>query len=147
MKFQRKFTLLLLMVVSLALSGCDLLDSKPLPTDAETLNAENDWVTFVRTALPQVKKGAVFSLHVEVVAKADLELLAVSETVPEGFTVTSGTTTLFLTNVAEGEIIELDYSLKAGSKKGSFPLSGFARAKPTDEDSVQLELISPLQVR
>jgi len=148
MRFPTRLAVLLVLS-TLALGGCDVLNgAKPLSTTPETKSAENDVVSYVRTTVVEVRRGSVFKVHVEVVAKEDLELLAVSETVPEGFSLEdSAPPTKFLTNVAAGESIELDYRVKAGKKKGSFPLTGFARAKLAGEDSVQLELVSPLKVR
>jgi len=139
---------LLLGALAVALTACDLLNPpKPLPTEPVTQSAENEFVTFARTALPAVGKDAVFLVHVEVTAKQELELLAVSEVLPAELTVLTGETTTFVANAAPGDVLQLDYSVRTSSQKGKFEISGFSRAKPTDAESLQLELISPLEVR
>lgn len=145
-----KTKLFLVLLLAVGLSGCDLFKKKEdlnLPTTPATQSAENDLVTFTRTALEAVKKGAVFLVHVQIVAKTDLDLLAVSEVVPPDFVVVSGETTAFLANVGNGDTLEMTYSLQASAPKGTFKLSGFSRAKPAGDDSLQLELVSPLQVK
>ncbi len=139
-------------VVLLGLSGCDLFKKEapsiPLPTDPVVLTVENDWVIFTRTALAAVSKNVVFSVKVTVEAKQDLELLGISEQAPSGFQVISGDTTDFLANAGAGDVLELNYTLKASDQSGDFPISGFSRAKPLGgSDSEQLELVSPLEVR
>lgn len=139
---------LLLGALAVVLTACDLLNPpKPLPTEPVTQSAENEFVTFARTALPAVGTDVVFLVHVEVTVKQELELLAVSEVLPPEFLVISGETTTFVANAAPGDVLQLDYSLKTPSQKGKFEISGFSRAKPTDAESLQLELISPLEVR
>lgn len=138
----------LLAALAFSLPACDLLNPpKPLPTEPVTEAAENEWVTFTRTALPAVGTDVVFLVHVEVTAKQELELLAVSEVLPAEFLVISGETTRFVANAAPGDVLELDYSLRTSSRKGKFEIAGFARAKPADRESLQLELVSPLEVR
>ena len=138
----------LLGALTVGLTACDLLNPpKPLPTEPVTQSAENEFVTFTRTALPAVSTDVVFLVHVEVTAKQELELLAVSEVLPAEFSVISGETTTFVANAAPGDVLKLDYSLKTSPQKGKFEISGFSRAKPADAESLQLELISPLEVR
>jgi len=141
-------------VVLLGLSGCDLFKKEednskpPLSTDAVVLTAENDFVVFTRTALAGVTKNGVFSVKVTLEAKEALELLGISEQIPDGFQVISGDTTDFLANAGAGDVLELNYTIKAGDESGDFSLTGFSRAKPLGgSDSEQLELISPLEVR
>jgi len=139
---------LLFMFVALGISGCDLLKEKEeLPTEPVTLSVEDELVSFERTTLEAVKKGGVFLVNVVVTAKQDLELLAISEAIPPEFVLISGESTSFLANLADGDGIELNYSIQAASSKGLFELSGFSRAKPIGEESVQLKLISPIEVR
>lgn len=139
---------LLLGVLAVALAACDLLNPpKPLPTEPVTQTAEDEFVTFSRTALPAVGKGSTFLVHVEATAKQELELLAVSEVLSSEFIVIAGETTAFAANAAPGDVLKLDYTVKASSQKGKFQLSGFARSKSAGAASVQLELVSPLEVR
>jgi len=141
---------LVLVIVTLGISGCDLLKGKEdlnLPTEPVTLSVEDDLVSFERSALEAVKKDGVFLVKVVVTAKQDLELLAVSEVIPPEFVVIGGETTSFLANLSTGDGLELNYSIQAASPKGMFELSGFSRAKPIGEESVQLELVSPIEVR
>ncbi len=144
-----KTRLSLLLLLAVALGGCDLFKKEELnlPTNPITQTAENDLVTFSRTALEAVKKGTVFLVRVAVEAKTDLELLAVSEVLPADFVVISGETTAFLANVGPGDRLEMTYSLQAAAPKGAFELGGFSRAKPAGEDSLQLQLVSPLAVK
>lgn len=136
----------LALTLTLTLSACDLL-RPPKPSEPETQTAENELMTLSRTALPVVDRGETFGVHVVATAKVDLQLFALSETVPEGFTLVSGKVTAFLSNVLAGETLELTYRLKAGSRKGDFRLSGMARGLPAGGESVQLVLDSPLKVR
>lgn len=140
--------LLLIVFVALGISGCDLLKEKePLPSDPVTLSVEDELVSFERTALEAVKKGDVFQVSVVVTAKQDLELLAISEVIPPEFVVVNGETTSFLANLSRDDTITLNYSIQASAHKGKFELSGFSRAKPSGEESVRLELVSPIEVR
>ncbi len=139
----------LLATLALGLSGCALLEmfNPPEPVDPATEFVENELMSYTRTTLPEVGQGKSFTVQVVAVAKAELQLFAVSETVPEGFTVVAGETTRFLSDAAPDEQIELNYTLKAGSQRGDFAIEGFARGLPAGAESVQLELSSPLKVR
>lgn len=131
-------------LLALGAGGCGWL-IPPEPIQPKTHSAENEWVRFARTALPQVEAGTVFPVRVTLEAKQDLPLMAVSETVPDGFTLVEGALTAFRTDASAGDLIELTYKLRAGSP-GEFALEGTARVKPAGSDSVPLDLVSPLKV-
>jgi hypothetical protein len=139
---------LLLSVLTIGLLGCeDVVPKTPLPTDPVVESAENDLVSYSRTMLTAVESGSVFSVVVSATAKESLELFAVSEVIPQGFSVIEGDTTAFMVNVGPGDAIELNYLIQAGDQSGDFFLVGSARAKPEGDESLKLELMSGINVR
>lgn len=138
------FVVSLILILVLALSGCDWFqDKEPLP---KTYTIENNLIKFSRTVLPQVKSGTVFTVAVAIEAKVNLELVGVVEKLPPAFILVEGNLTGFKANLKKGDKFTLTYKLQAGST-GTFSLEGTARAKPVGAESVTLPLASNLLVK
>jgi hypothetical protein len=107
----------------------------------------NDLITFSRTVTSPVQPGDTFTVTDTVTAKVALDIAAISDMLPAGFTLVSGTlTTLPQSDVSAGRSFTNTYQVRAGSVPGTFTISGTARAKPVGATSSTLGLDSPVTV-
>lgn len=127
---------------------------RPAPTPTavatptrHTDTKSNDLIIFKRTVTSPVQPGQVFTVTDEVLAKVGLEIAAIDDTLPAGFTLVSGrTTTLPQANLVAGRTFTNSYQLRAGSVPGVFTINGTARAKPQGGTSMPLSLSSQVTV-
>ncbi len=125
---------------SAAANGADA----PGSTEPQTHTQENALVSFARTVTPQDEPAGSYRVVVTVTAKRDLELLAVTDELPESLTVTGGNTTSFNTGMSAQDALTLEYVFQADS--GTYEIQGSARAKPAGADSSTLALTSNVRV-
>jgi len=110
------------------------------PSGNRTDTNENDLVLVERTI--SVGEDAI-EVEIRVEAKVALELAAIVESLDGGLTLASGELSAFQANLSpDGDPLVLSYTLEGGEVEGE--IAGEVRAKPVDEESRTLELVSPV---
>jgi hypothetical protein len=117
----------------------------PLSENTPTMIQENEYITFVRT-ISEVRVNEDFTVKVTVTAKQNFQLLAASDIVPEDILVVGGSTTSFIADAVPDQVMEFEYRARI-TRPGTFSIPGTARAKPPQQDSVALDLISTITAK
>ncbi len=105
----------------------------------------NNQFCFLRTHPVQVQPGAIFTVTDELDATVALEIAAITDMLPSGLTLVSGTlTTLPQSNVSAGRKFTNTYQVQAGSVPGTVTITGTARGKPTGQPSITQSLSSDI---
>lgn len=89
---------------------------------------ENNLANASRDVPDRVSAGETFTVTVEITAKVDLQLAAITTNLPGDFQLASGTLTAFKQGLAAGETFSNTYQVTAGSNSGT--ISGAVRARP-----------------
>ncbi len=115
-------------------------DTPEAPSGNRTDTNENDLVLVERT----ISVGEeTIEVEIRVEAKVELELAAIVESLGGGLALASGELSAFQTNLSpDGDPLVLSYTLEGGEVEGE--ILGEIRAKPVDEESRTLELVSPV---
>jgi hypothetical protein len=91
----------------------------------------NDLATAEREIPDCVDAGSTFTITVEITAKVDLQLAAITTNLPGDFQLAGGNLTAFAQNVGAGDSFTNTYQVTAGtSAEGSFTISGDVRVRP-----------------
>jgi PKD repeat protein len=121
--------------------SCDNTPVSSGPIGDVVSTDENSLVSITRTI---TDNDGTLTVDVLVEAKVELELLAVVETL-DSLELVSGELTSFTTNLQPGDTFGYSYTISDDSAEDGGTVSGTVRAKPVDEDSQTLQLISQLQ--
>jgi hypothetical protein len=157
MIFKQGFQWFMLAVIAVGLAGCDnnstdgntASNNDAASTSQQsspTLTQENEYVSFVRTVPPEVRVNEEFTVKVIITAKQDFQLLAASDSLPEGMIVVGGSPTSFIADAVPDQLLEFEYRAKI-TRQGTFNLPGTARAKPPGQDSVAVNLTSTITAK
>lgn len=126
---------------------------QPLPADpkgrvpiAAPQTQENTLISVSREIPAQVIAGQPFTVKETLTAKVALDLAAIADTPPAGFTVTSGNPIAFKQGLKPGDTLVNSYQLTAPTQPGTVTLTGKARAKPSGADSQVVELNTPITI-
>ncbi len=100
---------------------------------------ENNFASATRNIPDCVNEGETFTISVEITAKVDLQLAAITTNLPGDFQLASGNLTAFAQNVAAGESFTNTYSVTAGAsaENGALIIDGQVRARPATGDASQ----------
>jgi hypothetical protein len=144
----RTYSLIVLIVLSSAVvASCELF-SPPIQPKSRTDTVENDLVEFSRTVLTPLKAGQEFTVQVKVTAKADLRVVLISESLPEGFQLAEDSQLKAAQlGLAAGAVFEHSYTVKVGAKAGSFTITGNAIVATSQGTQDPLALESAIQVK
>jgi PKD repeat protein len=107
---------------------------------------ENTLISVSRDVPAQVTAGQAFTIKETLTAKVALDLAAIADTPPAGFTVTSGNPIAFKQALKPGDTLANSYQLKAPTQPGTVTLTGKARAKPSGAESQVVELDTPITI-
>ncbi|HED04448.1 MAG TPA: PKD domain-containing protein [Candidatus Fraserbacteria bacterium] len=121
------------------------LASRGAPISAAQ-SQENSLISFSRDLPAQVQAGQTFTVKETLTAKTALELAAIADILPTGFTLSSGSLIAFKQGLKSGDTLTNSYQLTAPSQAGTLVISGKARAKPSGAQSQVIALNSPVTV-
>lgn len=113
----------------------DQFDFHPEAVDTK----ENTFASATRTIPDCVNEGENFTVTVEVMAKVDLQLAAITTTLPGDFQLASGNLTAFSQNLAAGESFTNTYTVTAGTLRNNVQeiIDGQIRARPATGEASQ----------
>jgi hypothetical protein len=138
----------LIVLGGLGLSSCGLLAPPPVQPKPRTDTVENDLIEYSRTVLTPVKPGQEFTISVKATAKADLRVVLISESLPEGFELAEGSQLRAAQlGLAAGATLEHSYTVRASTKPGSFTITGNAIVATSAGTQEPLALESPVRVQ
>jgi hypothetical protein len=137
-------------VGAFVLAGCELLSPPQPPAQPKlrTDTVENDLIQYSRTVLTPLRPGQEFTVSVKVTAKADLRVVLISESLPEGFELAEGSQLKAAhLGLAAGATFEHSYTVRASAKAGSFTITGNAIVATSAGMQEPLVLESPVRVQ
>jgi hypothetical protein len=134
----------------LVLSSCGLLAPPPPQPKPRTDTVENELIEFTRTVLTPLQPGQEFTVSVKVTAKADLRVVLISESLPEGFELAEGSQLKAAQlGLAAGATFEHSYTVRASTRAGSFTITGNAIVATSagTQEPLALESLVKVQAR
>jgi hypothetical protein len=137
-------------VGAFVLTGCELLSPPQPPAQPKprTDTVENDLIQYSRTVLTPLRPGQEFTVSVKVTAKADLRVVLISESLPEGFELAEGSQLKAAhLGLAAGATFDHSYTVRASAKAGSFTITGNAIVATSAGTQEPLMLESPVRVQ